>query len=160
MKPSLPDSPVKPALLSVLCSAIACAVFLVPWQRMRHSHYFGAYLVLSLVIFGAFAFLSLKFVGDLRVGIESERWPEAKIERLRTHLLSHYYTALHIGLFLAFIIFGLFLERRFRGLSWGCFLFAQTLSLLRIALKPPRPSTPPIRWDASTPIHSDHWGHR
>ena len=160
MKPSLPDSPVKPALLSVLCSAIACAVFLVPWQRMRHSHYFGAYLIFSLVVFAAFAFLSLKFVGDLRVGIESERWPEAKIERLRAHLLSHYYTALTIGLLVVFLISEFPLTRRSSGVGWVCFLLCQNISQLRIALKPPRPSTPPIRWDASTPIHSDHWGHR
>lgn len=160
MKPSLPDSPVKPALLSVLSSLVACAIFLVPGPRMHHSRLFGAYLLFSLLIFAGFAILSLKFVRDFKQGIENERWPEAQIEPLRAHLESHFYTALSIALLAAFLIFEFPLKRRFGGLGWSCFLLSQTVSQLRISIKRPRPSTPSIQWRTSAPIHSNHWGDR
>ena len=160
MKPSLPDSPVKPALLSVLCSLIPCVIFFVPWRGLRHSHLYGTYLLVSFVIFGGFAILSLKFVSDFRQGVENERWPEAQIERLRAHLESHYYTVLSIVLLLAFLVFEFPLKPRFGGLGWGCFLLGQTISQLRIAVRRPRPSTPSIDWRNSGPLHSDHWGQR
>lgn len=160
MKRNLPDSPVKAALLSALGSLIACTAFLAPWPRMHHSDWFGAYAILCLVVFAFGAFFSLTFVGKLKQGIENKRWPEAQIEPLRAHLHSQYYTALSIGLLIAFFIFEIFLKRRFGGLGWGCFILSQTISQLRIALKRLPPSIPPIQWRTSAPIHSDHWGNR
>src|ERR1700761_7515140 len=104
MKLSLPDSPVKPALLSFLGSLIACTIFIAPRPRMHHSDWFGAYAILCLVVFAFGAFFSLKSVGELKQGIENERWPETQIEPLRGHLESPYYTALSIGLLAAFFI--------------------------------------------------------
>lgn len=156
---SLPNSPVKPALLSVLGSVIACTIFLGPWHRMHRSSIFGAYALIGLAIFAAGAFVSLKFVSELKHGVENERWPEAQIEPLRAHLESPYYTALSIGLLVAFVVLGLLITR-FRGEAWGCFLLGQNISQLRLALKRPRHSTPPIDWRSFGPLHSDHWGQR
>lgn len=160
MKLSFPDSPVKPALLSALGSLIACTVFLAPWPRMHQSGWFGAYAILCLVVFAFGAFFSLTFVGELKQGIENERWPKTQIEPLRAHLESPYYTALSIGLLAAFVIFEFFLKRRFGGLGWGCFLLTQNISQLRMALKRPRPSAPRNQWHDSAPINSSHWGQR
>lgn len=163
MKPSLPDSPVKPALLSVLGSLIACSVFLaLPLfsSRMHHSRLLGGYLVFCLAVFVGATIFSLTSVGTIKQGIENQRWTEAQIEPLRAHLESPYYTALSIGLLVPFAIFEFVLQKRFGGLGWGCFLLSQTISQLRIALKRPRSSNPPIDWHKFTPIHSDHWGSR
>ena len=161
MKPSLPDSPVKPALLSVLGCLVASIDFFVPWPG-RHSSLFGASLFLGFAVFAAGAILSLKFTSDLRHGVENQDWPESQIEPLRKHLESPWYTALSIALLVAFVLFAIFIKR-FRGESWACYLFVQTVSQLRMAVRRPlsrTPSGPLTGLHSLTPIHSDHWGQR
>ncbi len=160
MKPRLPDSHAKLALLSVLCSLIVCLALLIPWSRVSHSRLFGAYLLLCIVVVPVCAILSLKFATDLRHGVENEDWTEAQLEPLRTHFESRYCTALSIGLSVAFFILEFPLKRRFGGLGWGCFLFSQIIFQLRIALKRRPAPTPPNQWDNPAPIHSDQWGKR
>jgi hypothetical protein len=123
---------------------------------------FGLFLLLDFAVFAVGAILSLKFTSDLRHGVENQDWPESQIEPLRKHLESPWYTALTIVLLIAFVLFGIFIKR-FRGESWVCFLFLQTISQLRMAVRRPVSRTPfgPLTGLHSlTPIHSDHWGHR
>jgi hypothetical protein len=160
VKSRLPDSPAKLALLSVLCSLIACATLLIPGSRLNHSWLFGPYLLFCIVVVPVCTILPLKFVTDLRHGVENERWTEAQLEPLRALSQSRYYTALSVGLFVAFVIFEFALKQRSLGLGACLFFLEMILSQLRFALKRPPSSTPPNEWRDSSPIHSDQWGQR
>lgn len=143
MKPRLPDSPAKLALLSVLCSLIACATLLIPGSQLNHSWLFSPYLLFCIVVVPVCTILPLKFVTDLRHGVENQRWTEAQLEPLRAHLESRYYTALSVALLVVYFIFE-FPETRLRWLGMGLLFFLQIiLSQLRFALKRPPSSIPP-----------------
>ena len=110
MKPRLSDSPTKLAVLSALGGPIACALPLLPGP-LNHSWLFGPCLLFCIVVTPVCAILPFKFVTDLRHGVEDERWTEAQLEPLRALLQSRYYTALCVGLFVAFVIFEFALKR-------------------------------------------------
>lgn len=161
MKLSLSDSPARLALLSLLCILIMCLFFLIPGSRLVHSPLFGAYLLFGIVAGSVCTILPLKFVSDLRHGVEDERWTEAQLEPLRTLVQSRYYTALSVGLFVAFVISQFALKQRSLDLGWAClFILEMILSQLRFALKRSPSSTPANQSRDSAPIHSEHWGQR
>lgn len=144
MKRHLPDSPAKLALLSVLCILIVCMFFLIPESGRDQSPLFGAYLLFGIVVVPTCGILPLKFVTDLRHGVQNERWTEAQLEPLRAWFESPYYKVLSIGLLVASFIFEFALKRFFAGWGWAIFLFfLLVLYQFRFALKRPPSSTPP-----------------
>lgn len=157
MRPSLPNSPMKLVLLTILGSVLSCTLFLLP---APHSHSaFNAALIFALALFAGGTILWLKSVSRLKNGVENELWPESQIEPLRMHLESPYYSLLSIALLVAYVLFQ-FLFKHLRTESWACFLLLQTISQLRISLRRPRIKAPPVIWRNFAPIHSEHWGER
>ena len=160
MKLSLSDSPTKLAVLAALGGPIACAPPLL-LRPLNHSWLFGPYMLFCIVVASVCTILPFKFVTDLRHGVEDERWTEAQLEPLRALFQSRYYTALSVGLFVAFVIVEFALKQRSLGLGWTCLFFVEMiLSQLRFALKRPPSSIQPNQWHNSAPIHSDQWGRR
>jgi hypothetical protein len=160
MKPSLHDSPAKFVLLAVVGCLIASILFLAPEPRDAYDTHRVAAFLIGFGIFAAGAFLALKSTTNLRNGVENQRWPDSQIEPFRRHFESPAYTALSIALFIAFVLFEFLFRRSLGGEGWACFLFLQTLSQIRIALKRPREKISPVQWNNFSPIHSDHWGER
>jgi hypothetical protein len=160
MKPRLSDSPTKLAVLAALGGPIACALPLL-LGPLNHSWLFGPYMLFCIVVASVCAILPLKFVTDLRHGVEDERWTEAQLEPLRALLQSRYYTALSVAPLVAFFIFEFATKQSSLGLGGACLFFLEIiLYQLRFALKRPPSSTPPNQWRNSSPVHSDHSGHR
>jgi hypothetical protein len=158
MKLSLSDSPTKLAVLAALGGPIAYALPLL-LGPLNHSWLFGPWLLFGIVVAPVCTILPFKFVTDLRHGVEDERWTEAQLEPLRTLLQSRYYTALSVGLFVAFAIFEFALKQRSPGLGWAYLFFLEMiLSQLHFALKRPPSAIPPNEWSNSSPIDSDQWG--
>ncbi len=122
MKLSLSDSPTKLAVLAALGGPTACALALLPGP-LNHSWLFSPCLLLCIVVAPVCAILPFKFVTDLRHGVEDERWTEAQLEPLRALLQSRYYTALSVGLFVAFVIVEFALKQRSLGLGGVCLFF-------------------------------------
>lgn len=155
MAPRLSDSPAKLILLAFAGCLIASLLFLAPQDR---PHDVAAFFI-GFVLFAGGAVLSLKSTYDLGNGVENELWPDSQLEPFRRHFKSPLYTVLGIVLLIAYILLEFGFSHLFRGQGWVCFLVLQTLSQIRIAFRPPRPSAaPPPDWRSFAPIRSDHWG--
>lgn len=163
MKPHLPNSPRRLALVAILGCLITAIFFIIPWPE-RHSGQFKVFALLAFAVFAGGLILSLKCTTNLKHGVQNQEWPESQIEPLRIHLESPWYTVLSMALLVAFVLFESLFRRRLGGEGWACFLLSQTLSQLRIAVRRPvtrTPSGPLGGWrDYLAPIHSDQWGQR
>lgn len=160
MKRRLPNSPARLPLLALLSCLIAPVPFLLPWSWLNHSWLFGPCLIFCCVVPPACAILPLKFVTDLRHGVENERWTDAQLEPLRAYMESRYYTALSIGLLVAYDICLFLFHQRFEVIGGVSLFYYFLLFQFRLALRRPPSSTQPDQWHNAAPIHSDHRGNR
>ncbi len=159
MRRSYPDSPAKLVLLAITGAAMVAILFLAIGHANSYDLHRTTLFFIAFAVFLGGASLSLISTSALRRGIDNHRWSDSQLEALRGYFESRACKASSIALFIAFALLAIPFKR-FRAEGWVCFVFLQTISQIRLALRRPPIPAPPPEPPIFAALHSDHWGRR
>jgi archaellum biogenesis protein FlaJ (TadC family) len=153
-------SPMQLACLALSGSFAPSIAFWLP--IMPGSNHRDAWSILGVVLFATGILFLFRVPPELESGIANRRWPESQVEKLRSILNSRAITIVLFMLLIACVVMVFLPQRSFRRVTWAFMLPVQSLSLLRLACKEPKPQGPFERldWKSIPPLQSQHWGER
>jgi hypothetical protein len=164
-------TPLRLAQRTVAGSALiasSCLFTLLPFHAFpEHLSFFQAVWnqraeILAVVTpFLAGMTLGLLSPSQLAKGMRNDLWTEKELEEARVWIHQRIFSYLSGALVFTFVGYGIYCIAEHRHLG-GSYLFIYALnpySTIARHLRNPTPSRNLSDWQASRPIHSDHWGH-
>jgi hypothetical protein len=155
------------ALIGGAVTVISFLLLILPIPLLRVDHCVELFssknlLRLTVVLIPLLSGLAVSLMAErqLRRGIDNEEWQERELGPLRKVLAHPVWTVISVIPLVALLGYGV-TSNLSHGLSlfWSLMIPAQTISRLRVMVKPKRVAGGALQdWRSFKPIQSEHWG--